>query len=298
MPLPGNAIAMPYKVPPRINVAYQGHTDNSKQIEHAAQAVKWPMVPRGSAKGRPLAIVGGGAPLFLDELRAWKGDIWAVNDVFNHLRDQGIASTFFACDSCIELADKVEHVERAVIASICHPEMFKRLTASGARINIFHPDNTVKNAPFEAWGHATALSRAHQVGVYMGYGSQTYFGASGSYASMTATQSHVYHKPANELAVDSIIVRANRQYFRSNLVLSGQSEFMRQLIAANPKYFREQSGGMLRAFLADPDWEIVKYSDDILAQFKPMPQEALQSVETRSRFLQAAAYSVPQSAGA
>lgn len=249
----------------RINVEAVPHTPHEVCAQYAkASVARFPLVQKDAGRGKPLAIVGGGHPLDLDALRDWSGDIWAVNGTHDWLLDQGISSYLFMGDPHPCMIDYVHKAEKAVMASICHPTIFDAL--EGKDVSLWHIGDVCEDAPFVARGVNTAASRAHMVGIWMGYCEQHYFGFSGSYVDAGVTgpaNSHVYVKPEEHSHDQQLIIQADGEYFRTNLALMQQCEFFAEIFQAFPEYFHERSGGLLRAMMADSQWGVTHISDAV-----------------------------------
>lgn len=253
----------------RIKLNAISHTSHEVMAAQARQAVARgiPLVRKlvtdeYNASG-PLAIVGGGHPIDLPGLKAFTGPIWAVNGMHDWLLDRDIRSTLYMADPHPAMAEYATRAESAVLSSSCHPSVFDAL--EGKRVNIFHFGGMVDDAPFEARGVCTAASRAHMVGLWMGYTQQHYFGCSGSYVDVgrdAPADSHVFQKSNPEYNhPQELIIQAAGEYYRTNLALMQQSEFFAEIFTEFPDYFVDRSCGLLRAMMQDPEWEVTHISD-------------------------------------
>ena len=73
--------------------------------------------PRLTPRTGHLAVVGGGASALrqLEDLRAWKGDIWGLNQTAAWLLSEGVDCELFTVDRSHLVAPEVVGVKRAVI---------------------------------------------------------------------------------------------------------------------------------------------------------------------------------------
>jgi hypothetical protein len=202
--------------------------------------------------GRPrLAIVGGGPSIArkIDALRRWDGDIWAINGAHNWLRDKDINSTFFSIDPKPIVAKCCAGAKRAVLATCCDPSVFDAL--KGADIT------AVKIGPGGLENGPTSATTAPVIATEMGYRQLTFFGCESSYGDIT----HAYH---GDVAYGSLLqVACNGESFLTNPAFFMQAEMLAALIREAPSVFKDESGGLLSAMVADPDYDITAASQSI-----------------------------------
>lgn len=137
--------------------------DQIKQNLDYTLKLSHPVMTPNSRSG-VVSICGGGKSISktIPEL---KGDIWACNGTYNWLIEQGIEPDYaFFWDSGLELPkyiDKISDKTTFLVASICNPEVFKKL--EGRNILMWHP----------AWGKVTndALIEHNRNEVMIGGGS-------------------------------------------------------------------------------------------------------------------------------
>lgn len=219
----------------------------------AAVHQHFPMLERctpGAKAGRKLAVVGAG-PLVvhdLEELRAWDGDIWAINSAARWLANNGVACTLVSIDP-LELPGDFP-VDRALLATCCHPGTFEKL--KHANVTVFNLCETHEDGL--AGGCTTAL-RTPALAFHQGYLDVSYFGCEGSYEG---DRDHVdYHNgEAQEL-----IIRAGGKDYRIETGLLVQCQDFATLFATFPDVFKCRSGGLLKAMMEHPDtWSVVAVS--------------------------------------
>ena len=182
--------------------------------------------------GCSLAVVGGGHSVskHIDELRNWDGEIWAINETASYLSGLGVDCWFFSIDPSPGLGAYVHG--KAVLADNCHPNTFA--SVKGELKKITSPN----------YGPTSACSAAFSA-LRLGYESVTWFGCESSYGETT----HIYR---DEPVIDLCRVRVGDESFLTKLELVVQAEKISELIRLNP-YFREKSGGLLRALIKNPE---------------------------------------------
>jgi hypothetical protein len=207
--------------------------------------------PRLGKAGRPrVAVIGGGPSVGtkIDELRAWDGDIWAINGAHQWLRSHGIDSTFFSIDALPAVAKSCEGARRAVLATCCDPSVFNSL--SDAEVS------AVKIGPDFECG-ATSATTAPTIACEMGCREMSFFGCESNYGLNT----HVYCGAAQHGSM--ILVRCNGEEFLTAPPYFLQAEMLAAIIRAAPAVFKDKSGGLLSAMVADPDYDITAASQSV-----------------------------------
>lgn len=201
-----------------------------------------------------LALVGGGPSVanHLDELRAWGGEVWAINGAWAWLRGHGIDATF--C-SLHPLVDVPQGVNRAVLGDECAPEFFDAL--KGAEVLLL-PDQMPTGGRFNR-GPTTATGVAI-ASVAVGFSEVSFFGLEGSYAERTHNYD-VYQDPTEFW----VIVKANGETFRTKGEFLLQSQELSNLVHALPHRFHDRSGGLLAALVQDFDYDVLDASPALLA---------------------------------
>jgi len=247
----------------RLNAEGIGSASWDQLRANAADAERrgLPFIERNKPHERPLAVVGGGPSTAsrLDELRGYS-DIWAINGTCQWLKGHGIDSILFSVDPGDDMPPLCEGVERAILASNCHPSAFDAL--EGSDVRIFH---TFMNEPvtqnvlalrekFAIMPGSTSACSAPLAALRMGYKQIVYYGCEGSFAETT----HTFKDEAHE---SQLIVRAGGKDHRTNLQFYLQSQYLAKLCNLFPRFLHERSGGLLRAMIHHPDtWEVVALS--------------------------------------
>lgn len=212
----------------------------------------------------PLAVVGGGNSSAdqIEILREWPGWIWAINGTCRWLESHGIESILFSVDPDPCLAELCQGVKRAMLASHCDPSAFEAL--KGAEVMIFHGAQWNAQVKKPLIGGTTSATRVMLPAMMMGHQEVHYFGCEGSFRESTHTFKNENDYPRQ------VIVRAARRDYRSTLQFLVQSENLAMLIRKEPRVFKDRSGGLLGAMIADPDgWEIIANSEELCKEMDP-----------------------------
>jgi hypothetical protein len=253
---------------PRAIYAMQGLVASDIQQQsyerNAARGLR-PFVPAdpGAWKDEPLAVIGSGPSVAerIDELRAWPGPRWAVNNAFQWCREHGIEAMFLTMDP--GPADPTwrwdfRPGEKAMVALTCDPGLFDALD---------HCDVTVfGNGEHGIASASTSASAALTLGPLLGYRKVTFFGCESSRAE---GMTHVH---GNHTAERWLLIECGGQRYVTNPQMALQAEGMAMIIRACPHVFAERSGGFLRALIENAgEYDLIASSDQIGEIPPPMP---------------------------
>jgi hypothetical protein len=193
------------------------------------------------AASQRLAVVGGGPSIadHMEELAAWDGDIWAINGAFKWCAGHGIDAVFFTIDPQPATTLLAVNVERAILATTCHPSLFDALRVADVEAFKLGPAG------------ATTATAAPFFAAEKGYRSVTFFGCESSYGGET----HAYQHDKRDLR-SLLRVRCNGQEFLTTPDMLMQTEFLGGLIR-QAQCFHERSGGLLEAFIASPEIDVI-----------------------------------------
>lgn len=193
-------------------------------------------LPKHRGAGR-LAVVGGGPSIreHIDELRAWDGQIWAINGAINWCIDHGIDAWFYTADASppSRWAYDLTRVRRAVLAPDCSPEMIAHLQKHGAEITL--------TAPLESG--PTSANASDFLSIEAGYRHVTYFGCEGSFAPQAT------HAFQSSDIPDWLAVELGGESYRTKAEFISQAIMLSNVITAFPTVYAEKSGGLLRAMI-------------------------------------------------
>jgi hypothetical protein len=203
-----------------------------------------------------LAIVGSGPSVstYIDELRSWPGEIWAVNGAYRFLLDQGIvAHAFVGLDPVPGLKEYVEVRDKGtsfLLSSVCDPSVFDEL--SGADIWLWHS----KQADFPypegsqvVGGGTTCLTRAPYLAQMVGWRDITIFGADSSFTEAKYCYGNGFKEDSTQ---PSFPVECNGQTFVTELALVKQVSAFGVMHTLFNGCLKFRCGGLMDAFLKSP----------------------------------------------
>lgn len=224
----------------KLTIKVKCHVPEEDRERNTKASEGWPE-PKGSGH---LAIVGGGPTIRekVERLRDWNGEIWAINGAWRWLFDQGIKATYFSCDPADD-STLIAGASRAVLAAHCHPVMFS-----------VAPETYRWSG--ETYGTTTATA-ATLIAPRCGFSEVTFFGCGSSYTDIT----HVYQA---EETKEYLLVKCNGEQFLTKPEFLLQAECLAEVIRAAPNVFHEESGGLLRAMVVDPEWDAIAGSRNLV----------------------------------
>lgn len=226
----------------------------------------------------PLAIVGGGpsAGRSLDELKAWPGDIWAINQGASWLSHHAPRAKvwMFTVDPDPVLAEPfwTAGVERAILGLCCSPKLFEVLKG---RVSTFDPHISPATPGEEDGGKTLAggpssVCRTFVPAATLGYKDVTYFGCEGSLegevdeAGLFKGTTHAYRK---EDRPRQMIIRCGERDYVTTPDLYISTVALATFLRGYP-LVKEKSGGLLRGMLDHPDsWHMVACSEALKDTF-------------------------------
>lgn len=219
------------------------------QDENVRRNASLPFLEPEDTHDRKLAVVGSGPSIrdHVEDLRAFDGDIWAVNYTASWLAGQGIRSTMITVDG-LPFDPRVRNgVERAIVASCVHPDTPGYFTD----VRQFH---LVEHDPDGIQGGTTTACRAQFLAIHQGYHDVTFYGCESSFSDRD-------HVDRHEAPEEQIIIKADGKLYRTTPQLMVQADDLSGFIVGFPSVFRERSGGLLAAMVADPWWGVEAVSD-------------------------------------
>jgi SAM-dependent methyltransferase len=158
-------------------------------------------------RDRPLAIVGSGPSVLsrLEYLRAFPGDIMALNGAYNLLLDNGITPKYAVLiDARPENTNFFEHPSLDtfhLLASQVHPQVYEYIADRSGKVATFHLDGPAFQSVFEP-GEVTCMGGMHTVGLTalilattLGYRNLHLYGYDSSYSG---GKSHALPQAQNE----------------------------------------------------------------------------------------------------
>lgn len=225
--------------------------------------------PVPEPNGTPLAVVGGGpsARHHLDELRAWPGHVWAVNQSAAWLAREGIADRVWMFtvdpDPVLAEAEWIDGVTRAILGTTVDPSLVAALLARGAEVQLFNPQLAPQGETVMAVG-GSSVCRTFMPALCMGYPTVDYFGCEGSLAGEFTADGQFRpqtHWGRNESRPRQMIVRCGDRTHVTTPDLYLTTQTLAKALRAYSGGLRDRSGGLLAGMIAHPDsWEVVALS--------------------------------------
>lgn len=221
----------------------------------------YPFIQHGKGIKQRVAAVGGGPSIekHLEELRAWRGPIWAVNATSIWCRERGIDATAFVLDPQDDVHQFVKGATKALVGTGVHPTTLDAL--KGADIRLF---NTGPKNGIGACG--TAVTVVPTLAGRMGYAGVKFFGCDSSYGP---EKSHAYFHWHNPLALK---VKCGDEIFITDPALVIQVEALFKLINMFPHFLSATDDGFLGALLragadkdGEPQYDVLEVTPELLA---------------------------------
>ena len=233
---------------------------------------KYPRVKRSKEILPPVAVCGGGpgVSLRLDILRKWNGDIYAVNDMAGYLSDNGIENYLFAVDAS-RIPYKIGPlVKGAVLASLVHRKQFSQFRKDQIRVFDMYESNQEDGVG----GGTTAMCRAPNLFIKMGYGAVCFFGCEGSffdYSHVTGYQSYTDN--------NRMIIRVAGVDYITTAAMYLQNQYLAERIAAYPEVLFNFSDGLLKAMIDHKQWQVIAVSEDLKKKIHNSAREEIYTSE-------------------
>jgi hypothetical protein len=264
-----------------VKIAFEGnvpvpHERLMEQVSHA-RGLGLPFVREVEPHGRRLAVVGGGPSIVehVEEIRQFT-DVWAINGACGFLRARGIESTLVSLDPIEALAERVLGARKAILSTRCHPKVFE--TLAGCEIQLFDVlQDAVPGSERGVWGSVSTVLSVFDLAPLMGYRDAVFYGCEGSYAVST----HAYMNDPECDDYRFVVACGGREYLTAP-DLYMQTMQLSKLLRFTHDRFKEKSGGLLRAFIAErmkveihksmeivPEHDIVMVSRKLLAGLTP-----------------------------
>lgn len=227
-----------------------------------------PFIQQREANGRKLAVCGAGPSLakHIDKLKAWDGDIWAINGACLYLTEHGISSTLFSVDPLPVVATCAG--DSALLSACCHPSVFEAM--KGKPVVAFYPYGFQPEGyqGFTITGAGTSAIFTPALSVILGYRDVTWFGCEGSFDN--PDKGGTTHVNEHEEDADVIALRCGGEVYWTKPVNIHQCERLSTLLKEAPHIFKEESGGLLSAFVKHgPVYDVIGASEKLFEQLWP-----------------------------
>lgn len=206
-----------------------------------------------------LAVIGGGPSIreHEDELRSFDGDVWAINGAWAWCKVHGIPARFFTLDPDPIVMRWINGVDKALLCSRVDPQVFYELKGKDVRVFDISQEGGV------ASGSSTATC-APVLAAALGYTELVFYGCESSYPQ---DETHAYQ---HEVREDQLWVTCGGEEYLTAPDFYIQAQELSALIREFPRHFSERSGGLLRALVADPKFDVTAVSRNLFEQLKPI----------------------------
>lgn len=214
-----------------------------------------------------LAIVGSGPSVseYLDELKAWPGEIWAINGAYRFLLDEGVhVHAFVGLDPVPGLREYVtvrgKHVSY-LLSSVCDPCVFDEL--AGEDVWLWHSKGyEYPPGSHPVGGGTTCLTRAPYLAHMVGWRDITVYGADSSFSARPYCYEQRFAEDiGSPVAVEQhprfVVDTVDGKSFETNLALAKQVSVFGVMQQHFNGMLKFRCGGLLAAFLDAPMCEIV-----------------------------------------
>lgn len=197
----------------------------------------------------PLAVVGGGPGVSCstNELRAFDGEIWAINGAWEWCRDNGIDATFYTIDPSPVIAQMAQGAGPAVLGDVCDPSVFETV---GGPVQVF----PIGELPSGSTSASTSIMAA----ALCGYQHVTLFGCDSSFEG---GKTHIYDWNPGE---SRVLVECGGDQFLTCPQMIMQAEYMAEVIRGVPEYVTIRGGGFLPALVKHGDWDCISVSQNLM----------------------------------
>lgn len=230
---------------PRSNVADEAIARNKDHCRRLGL----PMVGETGPVPFRLAVVGGGPSVVNDiqELKAWDGEIWAVNGAFLWCLENGIDATFYTIDAKPTLVEMAAKANRAVLGSMCDPCVFE---AVNGPVEVFDIDENPCGT--------TTVCTAPMVAAARGHGHVTLFGCESSFTDKVHSYSWADQNKSR------VLVECGGAEYLTTPQLVMQAEYLAELAREIPSFIDVRGRGFLPALIDHGDYSVSKVSPDIM----------------------------------
>lgn len=223
-----------------------GTDEFERNVAHA-RTLGYPGVERAGH----VAVVGGGhsLPDHLDELRAWKGPIWAINQTFMWLKSQGIKATFITADPRPQPWLKLDADDQALVCLHASAALFDGLR--GAKVRTYEMgEGKVESGP-------TTATACPSLAFQMGHHAISFFGCDGSFKP---NATHVFDC---QQARDQIVVECGGTEFLTKPEFLMQADYL-AMFCRELGNCHNRSGGLLAQMVETPARQVVRVADWML----------------------------------
>ena len=227
-------------------VSVEKYVDNKKR----AAVIGVPHVEADCLRGRKVALVAGGPSIKdrVETLKAWDGEVWAVNGAYRWCMDRGIEATLLAIDPHPIVLKWAKGAHRAILGDTCDPDVFDLLKGADVRQIRIAADSPIK-------GTSSTATLVPFLALYVRASGVTFFGCESSYVG----DSHAY---MDEDRDDQLVISVGFDDFLTFSDFFIQARELSAMIRALDGYLEEESGGLLGALVKNPVYRIKWVNED------------------------------------
>lgn len=207
-----------------------------------------------------LAVVGGGLDLgrFIDELKCFDGEVWAINGAYNWCKATRIVATFYAIDPSFRLLPLVRSVDKAILADTVHQAVFEKLGTKVSEIAWTGPRG-IKHG-------TTAAATAPMIAAERGHNHVTFYGCQSSFDTIAT---HMYK---NDDGLSKIWIQCGGNEYVSCPQFIMQAEFLAGLARGLPKGIEVKGRGFLSCLIEHGIYEVTHVTRAVNDGFKEQRQ--------------------------
>lgn len=258
----------------QLPVTMEQYIDNVKR----ASVNGVPEVEKYALGKRRVALVAGGPSIndHVDTLKAWDGEVWAVNGAYGWCMERGIEATLLAIDPHEIVLRWARGAHKAILGNTCAPEVFELLKGADVR--------QVRLGIGAILGMSSTATSVPHLAAHAGASHVTFFGCESSFVG----DSHAYQDRLNELIAerlhedrnDHIIITCGGEDYLTVPDFYRQAGELAGMIRELPWFLAEESGGLLRAMIENKGEHRVKWIAESYAEgMSPVPKTSTPAEE-------------------
>jgi hypothetical protein len=198
---------------------------------------------------RSVAVVASGPSVKgeLEKLRAWDGDIWAINGALDWLMSEGICpDVYLGLDPEECMVDYLRNPPEKTdyyMAAVCHPSAFDCL--KDRKVFLWYAADEASPPPsgkYAVGGGTTCLTKAPYLAYMLGYRDIHLFGCDSSFHDA----SHVY---GGDIPDDAVSLKVEGRTFLTNMAWIHQAAFLACIKDTFPAKFILHGDGLAQTFV-------------------------------------------------
>jgi hypothetical protein len=202
-----------------------------------------------------LAIVGGGSCVsyYIEELKNFDGDVWAINGAYEWCKSVGIIADFYAIDPSPLILPLIKNVHSAILADTVHQDVFENLKCKVSEIAWLGSGYITNGSTAASTAPMIAAERGHKQVVF--YGCQSNF---------NTDSTHIYK---NDKLSKIWLTCGNYRYITCPQFIM-QAEFLAELARSLPKSIIVKGRGFLSSLIEHGTYNVTHVNKSINDGFK------------------------------